>query len=77
MSVAVRTASPAFKMGTPRKLFEGDFESIGGIGAHYDVTPDGQRFIMIERVKSETIMRQINIVQNWFEELKRLVPTDN
>ncbi len=40
----------------------------------YDVTPDGQRFIMIERVKSETITRQINIVLNWFEELTERVP---
>jgi len=77
MSVAVNTARPTFTMGTPTKLFEGNFKSSLGIGANYDVTPDGQRFIMIELVKSETITRQINIVLNWFEELKRLVPTDN
>ena len=68
MSVAVSTASPTFTMGTPTKLFEGEFTPT------YDVTPDGQRFIMIERVKSETITRQINIVLNWFEELTERVP---
>jgi hypothetical protein len=26
--------------------------------------------------QSETSATQINVVQNWFEELKRLVPTD-
>jgi hypothetical protein len=55
-------------MSTPTKLFDGEFESM------YDVTPDGQRFIMIERVKSETTTRQINIVLNWFEELTERVP---
>ena len=68
MSVAVRTARPTFTMGTPTKLFEGEFE------LEYDVSPDGQRFIMIERVKSETVTRQINIVLNWFEELRERVP---
>jgi serine/threonine-protein kinase len=67
MSVAVSTARPTFTMGTPTKLFEGEFEP------EYDVSPDGQRFIMVERVKSETIMRQINIALNWFEELTKRV----
>ncbi len=68
MSVAVSTARPTFTMGTPTKLFEGDFEST------YDVTPNSQRFIMVERVKSGTNMRQINIALNWFEELTERVP---
>jgi len=68
ISVAVRTAGPTLTMGTPTKLFEGQFMSA------FDVTPDGQRFIMVERVRSETKTRQINIVLNWFEELTERVP---
>ena len=40
-------------------------------GAFYDVTPYGQRFVM---VKEET--SQINVILTWFEELKRLVPNN-
>jgi Tol biopolymer transport system component len=47
----------------------------------YDITPDGQQFLMIfEQGKSDSpefSTPQINVVLNWFEELKRLVPTDN
>ena len=39
----------------------------------YDIFPDGQRFLMIKAVGGST--GQINVVLNWFEELKRLVPT--
>jgi hypothetical protein len=41
----------------------------------YDVDPSG-RFIMVTEAEQRPIFaRQVNIVSNWFEELKRLVPT--
>ena len=44
----------------------------------YDMTPDGERFVMVfpaEQAESgEPIRPQINIVTNWFEELKQRVP---
>ena len=43
---------------------------------HYDVGPDGQRFLMLKEDESAASTAQINIVLNWFEELKRLVPTN-
>ena len=42
----------------------------------YDVAADGQRFLMLKRVDSSP-SRDIHIVLNWHEELKRLVPPDN
>jgi serine/threonine-protein kinase len=44
---------------------------------HYDVHPDG-RFIFVARdsAEAEAPPQRINIVMNWFEELKRLVPTN-
>jgi serine/threonine-protein kinase len=61
--------------GTPTMLFEGPYTaSPGGIFKPFDVTPDG-RFIMI---KSTTVdasaIATVVVVQNWVEELKRLVP---
>ncbi len=43
----------------------------------YNVAPDGQRFVVIEEGESEPAVTQLIVVQNWVEELKRLVPTDN
>ena len=44
-----------------------------GVSQYHDIHPDGQRFLMI---KENSGADQINVVLNWFEELKRLVPTD-
>jgi len=57
----------------PRILFEGRYER-HRLSPNYDVARDG-RFLMIKTPR-ELAPRQVNIVLNWFEELKRLVPTD-
>lgn len=43
--------------------------------AHYDVHRDGQRFLMFEESEDEGEPK-INVVLNFFEELRRLVPSD-
>jgi hypothetical protein len=43
----------------------------------YDVSPDGRRFLMIKSLNAAvpaSAAVQIVVVQNWFEELKRLAP---
>ena len=46
--------------------------------ANYDVAPDGQRFLMIQPTEQRAeAATQINVVLNWFEELKARVPTGN
>ncbi len=71
MVASVRT-QPTFNAETPALLFEQSY--LGNDNAsNYDVSPDGQHFLMIEKVVEEPT--QINVVLNWFEELKRLVPT--
>ena len=43
--------------------------------ANYDVSPDGQRFLMIKPSgQGQAAPTQINVVLNWFEELKEKVP---
>jgi len=69
--VAIKT-EPTFTAGRSAVLFTGDYQSIG-YNRQYDVTPDGQRFLMLKQ--EQTRVGQINVVLNWFEELKRLVPT--
>ena len=54
----------------------GPQRGVGGFG--YDVTPDGKRLLVIARtsgVGPDSAGQQINVVFNWHEELKRLVPT--
>lgn len=43
----------------------------------YDVAPDG-RFLMIKPIGGDTAVApsQIVVIQNWLEELKRLVPSN-
>ncbi len=46
----------------------------------YDITPDGERFVMVfpadQTEGGESSRPQINIVLNWFEELKARVPVN-
>jgi hypothetical protein len=74
MVVSVQT-EPTFKWGRPRVLFERSYHSssISPGLQYYDISPDGQRFLMI---KAGGGQGQINVVLKWFEELKRLVPID-
>ncbi len=72
MSVPV-TIGSSFQPGTPSVLFTHDNPS--GPPPAYSVCPDGKRFVMLQPSGQET-PGQINVVLNWFEELKRLVPTE-
>jgi hypothetical protein len=56
-------------------MFEGNYILENG-GPNYDVAPDGERFLMIRSVENVSATEQIVVVQNWFEELERLVPTE-
>ncbi|HXG87492.1 MAG TPA: protein kinase [Vicinamibacterales bacterium] len=78
-AVSVTTA-PTLKVGTPVQLFDGRYyiASTGSPRAQYDVTADGQRFLMLGASSgpdSSTARPHIVVVQNWFEELKARVPT--
>ena len=75
MSVPVQT-SPAFSAGNPVKVFEARYE-VPNNGRTYDVSADGQRFLMIkgndDRRTGVTPPHMV-VVLNWFEELKQRVP---
>ncbi|HXQ25319.1 MAG TPA: protein kinase [Candidatus Acidoferrales bacterium] len=78
MAVDIGTQS-GFAVGKPRMLFEGPYlkNGVGYARPNYDVSPDGQRFLMIKPIEQEQAApTQINVVLNWTEELKRLVPVE-
>jgi hypothetical protein len=76
MMAADVTLSPAFTAGIPHVLFEGRY-AVGTPHRHYDVSPDG-RFLMLQEplVTPPPPVTQMVLVLNWFEELKRLAPSD-
>jgi hypothetical protein len=75
MAVDVATQR-SFGAGKPRMLFEGQYQPSPVTFPNYDVTLDGQRFLMLKPVEQEQAApTQINVVLNWFEELKQKVPT--
>jgi hypothetical protein len=41
--------------------------------SNYDITPDGQRFLMIKDSDTESFPSQINIILNWTQELRRIM----
>jgi hypothetical protein len=68
-----RSTQPSFSAGKPRVPFDGPYRGTINTSAVYDVTADGQQFLMTK--ESETQNLQINVVLNWFEELNRRVRT--
>jgi Tol biopolymer transport system component len=75
MAVDIAT-QPGFTAGKPRTLFEGRYELARVPINNYDVSPDGQRFLVLKPVEqAQSAPTQINVVLNWFEELKQKVPT--
>jgi Tol biopolymer transport system component len=77
MSVPVERGT-TWAAGTPTKVIDVPYYRGGGgnDSRMYDVSPDGKRFLMIKQdVSSDQPAPRIVVVQNWLEELKRLVPT--
>jgi hypothetical protein len=70
-----------FQAGRPQELWEGEYtyglsSSCGVKGAtvtSYDVSPDGQRFLMIKDNDQKLYATKIVVVMNWVEELKRIM----
>ncbi len=72
MMAADVMTQPAFSAAKPRVLFEGRYLLSGGSPADYDVSPDGQRFLMVKG--SDEAPAQVDMVLNWSDELKRRAP---
>jgi hypothetical protein len=81
MAVKVET-EPTFKPGKPEILFRGAYSPLSLEDGHpWDISPDGKRFLMMKPPVSTGAEAaaagqepKINIVINWFEELKQRVP---
>ncbi|MBP1609554.1 MAG: serine/threonine protein kinase [Acidobacteria bacterium] len=78
MRVPVET-EPAFSAGKPETLFRGAYVRFStSDGQPWDISPDGKRFLMMKEPEAVAPggggPNKVNIVLNWFEELKQRVP---
>ena len=69
MAVAV-DMSRGVRAQKPQRLFSGQYSGAGR-ALEFDVAPDARRFVMVKSDDASTL-RQLTVVQNWSEELKRV-----
>ena len=71
---------PTWRATAPAQLLEARYFATpaASIGRTYDVSLDGRRFLMIKEGtgSNETDAPTLVVIQNWDQELKRLVPTN-
>jgi hypothetical protein len=73
MVVRYEVVGGEFRPGPPRLLFEAGTRITGWPTQLFDVTSDARRFLMPEAADLSRV--KVVLVQNWFAELERLVPT--
>ena len=74
-AVPVQTSGSTFTFGQPAKVFDARYATFFP-PRHYDVSPDGQRFLVLKDSGDSNAPRaSMVVVEHWFEELKRLVPS--
>jgi dipeptidyl aminopeptidase/acylaminoacyl peptidase len=72
IAVSIET-EPELRTTGSEVLFEGKYSTDSR--RNYDVSGDGQRFLMVKESEDHSAETQLVVVLNWFEELKRLVPS--
>jgi len=68
MAVSVEPGA-AFSASLPRLVHEGRFVSQVNSNTSWSLSPDGARFLRIQKVEPERAIRQCELVLNWFAEL--------
>ncbi|MDO9318304.1 MAG: hypothetical protein Q7V56_08900 [Gammaproteobacteria bacterium] len=82
LRVAVTVGPNGLQLGNPEPVFDmrytapdgTDYSYVQGMnssGAGYDILPDG-RFVLLRQAQAD--IREVVIVQNWFDEVRRLAP---
>ena len=62
------TTDPEFKVTETIELFEGDYLRIDGMD--FDVSADGEKFLLLKNTDKNFDPYRLNVITNWFEELK-------
>jgi serine/threonine protein kinase/Tol biopolymer transport system component len=69
----------SFRADKPRSWSEGQFTDRGSGVRNFDLHPDGQRFAILKNPegRSESKLDKVVLIQNFFDEVRRLAPTKN
>jgi len=83
LAVSIEERGTSLIVGSPKRVFDDPYRldtggAAGGV-ANYDVSPDGQHFVMVEERKSPSDdasqRSRIQVMLNWLDDLKARVPT--
>ncbi len=72
VAVTIST-EPRVEVGVPRALF--GLDGYWLTGGSWDVSADGEHFVMVRETSARPVRDRLVLVRNWFEELKARVPT--
>jgi hypothetical protein len=80
MMMVAYTASSDFRPSAPTLLWSGDFSAGNGAScgmpgvssSNYDVTRDGQRFLMVKEQSGSTDGTKLVVVLNWTDRVKEM-----
>ena len=67
---------PELEVGDAEMLFTGSFHASNDAGHGYDVSADGQRFLMVRLEENDWRVSELIVVQNWLSELQAFFPID-
>ena len=72
LAVPLTQLGGELRVGRPTLLFEGSYNRSQLGHAHYDVSPDGTRFVMV--AEDREAFQSLRLVLGWDRELAKLVP---
>ena len=70
MAVDVRPVGSRLSVGPEKTLFRGRY-GIGSVRTGYDVSADGQSFLMLKLLQPRENLSQFNLVTNWFDTIRQ------
>ena len=70
MTMAVKTGGTEFQFAAPKPLFKTRMPMRFGNTQEYDVSPDGQRFLIVTLV-GDTKAQPPTVILNWLADVKR------
>ncbi|MFQ5719273.1 MAG: protein kinase [Acidobacteriota bacterium] len=76
LAVPIEAEGTRLRVGRPVVILEGNYADVSPFPAH-DVSTDGERFVVLEGETSGSgpTMTHLNLILNWFDEIRRLAPS--